>query len=171
MDSVAPSFRCEICGTEHAGLPMDFAYRRPEHFLNVPEAERAQRTTNSDDLCVIDGKLHLLRGVLPIRVLGSDDEFRFGPWALVDRADFNRYVEAWRDGTEEAVAPFAGWLSGELLTYPGSNGLEVTVRLQGRAQRPAFQVRSEEHPLGIDQRHGITMARLHELIGRMSGPR
>jgi hypothetical protein len=158
------SFICAICGREHESVPRDMAYRRPAHVFDVPEAEWPQRVYCTDDLCVVDGQHFLIRGILALPIAGTDEEFRWGPWAQVEQADFKRYYELWDDATEETLPPFPGWLSGNLRAYPDSDQLEVRVYVQAPGQRPRFRVVSAAHPLGIDQRVGISEARAHEFV-------
>jgi uncharacterized protein DUF2199 len=52
-------WKCVVCNEEHGELPMDIAYARPQHYLEIPEGERERRVwfnqdTNAD-VCVIDG--------------------------------------------------------------------------------------------------------------------
>lgn len=144
---------------------MALAYRRPAHFLAVPPAERASRAQDSDDLCVIDDREFLIRGVLELPIKGGDDHFDWGPWALVEEKDFVRYLEAWQANTEPEVPPFTGWLSGGLRAYPDSDGLAVSIHLRGEGKRPLFRVLAQEHPIAVDQREGITMADVHRFHG------
>jgi hypothetical protein len=44
------TFRCVTCGQEHEGLP-DLGMLAPDPYLDVPEAERAERTTFTPDRC------------------------------------------------------------------------------------------------------------------------
>lgn len=156
-------YTCGICGRVHDELPMDLAHRRPGHIFRVPEEEWSRRVYLTDDLCVIDDREFLIRGVLPLPVKGSDQEFRWGTWALVDQQDFTRYLELWEDD-EGRQGPFPGWLSGGIRDYADSDMFEVQVQPQRQGQRPRFEVISQEHPLGIDQRQGITMERVHEFV-------
>lgn len=162
------AFRCGICGSEHDHLLLDLAFRRPAHFLAIPPEERERRTRCSDDLCVVDGEHFLIRGVLELPITGTTKRFGWGVWALVAREDFYRYVDAWRMDIEAEVPPFPGRLSGGMSAYPDSDGLEIMVQLRSGGSRPSFTVRSETHPLGVDQCQGITMAKVHSFVAPFS---
>ena len=159
-----PGFRCGVCDRLHDQLPRDVAYRRPTPHFEVPEGERARRVYETDDLCVIDGETYLIRGVLYLPIKGGDERFGWGVWARVGRRDFQRYMHAWEHDTEDRVSPFAGRLASDLPAYPGSDHLELTVRLQSGGERPLFTVRSKTHALGVDQREGITLAKAHSFV-------
>jgi hypothetical protein len=81
--------KCSSCGKQHPDdLPLDVAARRPLHYFMVPEAERATRIQESDDLCVIDGRELLVRGVLRVPIVGTSHFFGWGMWALIDQEKF-----------------------------------------------------------------------------------
>jgi hypothetical protein len=157
-------FRCGTCGKLHDHLPMDIGYRRPEPYFAVPEEERARRIYETDDLCVIDGKTFMIRGVLYLPISGGDQQFGWGVWAVVSEQDFQRYLDAWDHDTEDDVPPFTGRLASAIPGYPGSDQVDLDIRLQSGGQRPRFTVRSETHPLGVDQRTGITLAKAHSFV-------
>jgi hypothetical protein len=46
----------------------------------------------------------------------------------------------------------------------------VSVQTQPVGQRPQFTVVDEEHPLGVEQRNGITMERVEEIAEMMLHP-
>lgn len=106
---------------------MALAYKRPAHFFAVPADERERRVYCNDDLCVIDGRDFLIRGVIELPIRGSQEHFEWGVWALVEEADFYRYVDAWRQDTEEEVPPFGGRVSGSLTAYPATDMLDLTI--------------------------------------------
>jgi len=159
---VAAGFVCGICGKQHDHEPMAIAYRRPASFFTIPKEERDRRVQCNDDLCAIDGRQFFIRGVLELPIRGTDTSFDWGVWARVDQRDFQRYLDAWRADTEDDVPPFSGWLSGGPASYPDSDGLEVSVRLRSGGLRPDFTVRSASHPLGVDQRQGISLEKAHQ---------
>ncbi len=96
--------------------------------------------------------------------MGDGAGCQWGVWVQVSEDDFHRYLELWeKDGVEEEP-PLRGWLSGGVPAYPGSCGLEVSVHLHSDNQRPLFRVVSDRHPLGVDQRRGITMEKVHSFL-------
>jgi hypothetical protein len=159
-----PSFQCGVCGDHHQGILRDIGYRRPREYFDVPELERERRVRCSDDLCSIDGKLFLVRGVLYLPIVGTDEQFGWGVWARVSRHDFQRYVRAWKEDTEDETPPFPGQLSGGLPPYPGSGAMELSVKLRSGGQRPLFTACAEEYQLTIDQRTGITPEQAHSFV-------
>jgi len=159
-----PGFRCGVCDRLHDHLPRDIGYRRPELYFSVPAAERADRVEENDDLCIIDGSIFLIRGVLYLPIPDSDEQFGWGIWVSVSEADYYGYLDAWDNDTEDATPPFVGQVASAITPYPGAAGLDVMVKLQSGGSRPTFTVISDTHPLGIDQRQGVSEAKAHDFI-------
>lgn len=159
-------FVCPQCGRVHDELPLDLAYQRPADYFKIPESERATRIDINDDICVIDEREFYVRGVLELPIKDTDKRFGWGIWARVSKSDLRRYFELWNVDSTDNEPPFNGKLSGGIKYYPGSDLLEVSVHLQPQAKRPLFKVISNDHPLGIDQREGITMEKVHRFFER-----
>jgi hypothetical protein len=70
----------------------------------------------------------------------------------------------WHAESVDDEPPFAGKLSGGIKYYPDSDLLDVAVYLQPAGKRPLFKVVSDKHSLGIDQREGITMTKVHRFL-------
>jgi hypothetical protein len=160
-------FTCEVCGEYHEGLPMDIEHKYPAEYFTVPPEERAKRVFFSPDYCVIDERVFVIRGVLPLPIKGSDQEFRWGTWAIAGEEDFKRYLELWDSPDADQEPPFLGKLTGGVYNYSDSDLLPVAVHLRSGNLRPIFKVISDEHPLGVDQREGVTMEYVHDLFTRI----
>lgn len=161
---------CSSCGKQHSDqLPLDIAYRRPAHYFMVPETERKRRIRESDDLCVIDDRQFLVRGVLYVPILGTSASFGWGFWSLVPEEKFRIIVRRWKeDASDEPV--FEGTLSVDPPGYEGLLGQPVTVQLGSVKSRPQFTFpNSARHLLAREQRDGISLARAHEIV-RMALP-
>lgn len=161
-----PTFKCEFCGQEHDELLRDLAYMYPADYFEVPEDERPERIRVNDDLCVIDDSDFYIRGVLALPIRNSAEEFRWGVWAKVRKADFDRYLELWDSALVAPEPASIGELSGGIAEYPDTDMLDVRVVLQAGNQRPRFYVVSEKNQLGIDQRSGITEEKAHQFVMR-----
>ena len=157
-------YQCAVCGQFHDELPMDLAQPRPAAVHAVPEHERNARVYLTDDLCVIDEQTFFIRGVLYLPVKDSEQQFGWGIWAEVDQSNFVHYLDLWRRDAEAGAPPFPGWLAGGIKPYPGSDMLEVMIQTRGDGQRPVFSVVSHDHPLGIDQRFGISMTTTYDFV-------
>ena len=155
--------RCGYCRKEHGDLPPEIAHRRPLDFFDVPDAERAARIWDTDDVCVIDGKLFLVRGHLPITVRDDDVPFGWGLWAQVSEADFRRYLALWEvDATSEP--PLAGKLSAEFPEYEPLYLHPCELWLGRANQRPRIRLHPSENRMYREQEDGITADRRHAII-------
>jgi hypothetical protein len=155
-------FRCSRCGEHHEGLP-DVAFDAPFYYHTVPEAERERRSTLTSDFCSIDGEDYFIRGCLEIPIIERADVFAWGVWMSVSEANFERYKDVFDDPAQSHVGPFVGWLSNQLPVYAETLTLKVRGHLRDEGARPVLELEPTEHPLAVDQRNGITLAKLQEV--------
>lgn len=72
----------------------------------------------SGDLCAIDDSdFFFIRGVLEIRINGTDEVLGWGVWVTLSRAHFDRYVELFEADPPPDEGPWLGWFSNRL-PYP-----------------------------------------------------
>lgn len=154
-------FTCSYCGQYHDELPANIEYEHPAEYYAVPAAERHERVQVHPDYHIIDNETFVIRGVLPMTVQGSEEEFGWGVWAIIKEESFRRYMELRDSPDADLEPPFPGLLSGGIGFYPESDLLMVAVYLQAGGQPPLFRVVSKEHPLYIDQQQGIPMEKVH----------
>lgn len=120
----------------------------PELWFSVPEAEREARVELSSDQCVIDG----------------DDSFVWLAWVSLSEANFVRSCELWESEGREAEPACFGWLQSALPGYaPGTLSLKTNVQTMPLGQRPLITLEPTNHPLAVEQREGITMARVQQI--------
>ena len=154
---------CGTCGRQHEDMLLDIAYLRPVHYFLVPESDRGLRVRESDDVCVLDDEVFLIRGVLYVPVPEINARFGWGFWASIGEADFENYMAMWdRDGSSSP--PFTGRLDSEPRAYPGLLGHEVTVQLRGASERPVFTLAPADSLLSSEQSSGYSVERVWELL-------
>lgn len=157
---------CTTCGKTHDELETGIAYLRPMEYFGVPEEERPKRIKMDDDLCIIDDKLYFIRSVLELPVKDGKEPFGWGVWPQVSQKDFNKYIKLWSAKGVEKEPPIEATLSGGVRGYPYIDLLPVTLHLRSGGKRPLVKVISADYPLGVDQRQGITMEKVHEFFKR-----
>ena len=158
-------FQCATCGAVHKGPPFDYSAPAPDPWLLIAEEDR-EGGKLTDDLCWIQvhGEDHFfVRGLIPIPVLDSPRMFNWGVWAAIAPTDFRRVIDTWDDVGRAKEPPFPGCLATDPAVYPESLGIELSVQLQGRNDRPTFIVTESDHPIAADQRNGITVGRVKEI--------
>jgi hypothetical protein len=154
---------CHTCGKHHPGPPMDFSVDVPYPYLTIPVEERKAHCYLTSDVCVIDGKEFYVRGCLDIPVFDSPRPFTWGVWVSLSEKSFKRAMELWDDDGRDKEPPFFGWLCTRLSPYPDTGLLKTNVHLRPANQRPFIELEPTDHPLAVEQRNGITMARVREI--------
>ncbi|MDR0345079.1 MAG: DUF2199 domain-containing protein [Nocardiopsaceae bacterium] len=96
---------------------------------------------------------------------------QWGVWVSLGRASFQRMVSLWTTPGREGEPPSFGWLSTELPLYQTSTlELKTHVHMQRVGQRPLVEVEPTDHPLDVEQRTGITLARVQEIAEALLHP-
>jgi len=155
------AYKCSICGETHEGLP-DMGHDKPYYWHTIPAEERESRAWLTEDACVIDDEDFFIRGVLLIPVHDYDRDFGFGVWVSQKQENFMRYLDE-PDSSE--IGPYFGWLSSEINYYEESTlSLQTMAHFSGDGKRPTIELEPTDHPLAVDQREGITLAKAWEII-------
>ena len=147
-----------------------FGWEWPLPYLFVPEAERAHRVDLGPDYCVIDEKEFYVRGCLDIPVHGHEEPFSWGAWVSLGRDSFLHYAELHDDVAREAGARFVGWLSSAIPGYPADEPLKAALHVRPWPARPFIELEPTAHPLSVEQREGITQARVQEIAEQVMHP-
>lgn len=156
--------RCATCDELHDLSELQIGYARPDAWYAVRPDEREARWEMDSDLAVLDGERFFLRGLVPIPVHGEAHPYAWGTWAAVDEADFRRYEAAYRDPEGHRLPAFAGRIANQLSGYPQTLGLAVTIRPGEGTDRPSFTVDDVAHPLAAEQRGGVFLERVLEMV-------
>lgn len=162
------AYVCATCGKEHADWPPDLAFQRPDVVWRLPARERAARSSESDDLCVLEPggddarPRYFIRGVLLVP-MSRRRTWGIGLWAEVSRRSFAFYRAHYHaDG--RALPRFPGRLSNGIDGL-SSLGRRVQVQLGRGQDRPTFWCAEDaRHALATLQRKGVSDAALHALL-------
>lgn len=150
------------------GLPMDLAFSAPKPWGDGLDDDVLQRSSISDDFCEIiydDQTDRFIRVVLPIRVIGLGEEFRFGVWVSVSEASWDIYKQGFATGVYQSEACF-GFLANEIGGFPGAFLLHADVLFQPGNQRPIVELHDADHPLVEAQRYGVTIETVEGWIAK-----
>ncbi|PRZ12373.1 hypothetical protein CLV36_11437 [Laceyella sediminis] len=157
-------FVCSTCGEYHDELPMSYRSPAPYYWflINTDEPEKRHKLTS--DLCVIDNKHFFIRGCIEIPVEGQKQPFIWDVWVSLSQENFERSIKLWNEkGREEKLEPMFGWLSTSLPNYPETLNLKTMVHTRQVGISPYIELEPTEHPLAVEQREGITLARVKEI--------
>jgi hypothetical protein len=161
------AWTCRCCGQRFNTLPLGFSCNVPEPWLAIPQAERDARGQCSSDLCVIDGEHFFVRGCLEIPIIGRADKFVWGVWASLSKQNFERILDLWDAADLENEPPMFGWLGNAISIYPKTLYLKTHVHPRAGGARPAIELEATDHPLAIEQRQGISLARVEEIAAAL----
>lgn len=150
----------------HRGMPT-FGADAPLLYYEIPVEERATRCNLGTDDCVIDGKWSFVRGCIDIPVHGEQDQFSWGVWVSLSEESFKKWAACFHAKERSHIGPFFGWLNSWLKPYPDTINLKTMVHLRDNGIRPYVELEPTEHPLAIEQRNGISTARLAEIYVQM----
>jgi hypothetical protein len=154
-------FRCTVCDKVHDELP-DVGADKPDIWFGIPEGERATRIKLTSDTCVVDDEFYLIRGVIRLPIGDEPEVFGFGVWVSQKKENFETYLANYNTSK---IGPFFGWLCTNIRFYEaGTTHLKTMAHFQDGNKRPLIEVEPTDHPLAIDQREGITLAKAWEIV-------
>ena len=159
-------FKCSCCEAWQDGMPT-FVADAPPYFYAIPADERDQRCLLDSDTCIIDQRHFFVRGCLEIPVLGESGPFSWGVWVSLSAGNFEIFSRCLELAKRSHNGPFLGWLSAELPLYPSTENLKARVHLRDDGIRPYIELEPTDHPLAIEQREGITAARVGEIFAHV----
>ena len=170
MAELSTGFDCHVCGEHHATLPLSFSIKAPLAATRINPDELERRVVMNHDQCVIDGATFFLRGRIVVPVLDLPEPFIWGVWAEVGPKDFLHTQKLWKVQGRENEPAYRGWLATDLPLFANTLNLEVRVRTQVVGRRPHFEIVSDRHTLGREQREGIALSRVQEIAELLLHP-
>jgi hypothetical protein len=88
-------------------------------------------------------------------------------WASLSEVNFERTLELWDQEGRENEPAYFGWLSTALLVYPDTMFLKTSVQTQPVGSVPLITVEHNDHPLSVDQHHGVTLEKVHKWLEQL----
>lgn len=142
---------------------MSYGASAPTLWFAVPPAERAARCELSADQCIVDDYYFLL-GSIQLKVRDTDQSFLWLAWVSLGSENFVRAAEVWNMTGRESEPPYPGRLASELPGYPDTLNLKAEIYTRPVGERPFILLDdADQHPLAVEQRDGITLARVQEI--------
>jgi hypothetical protein len=162
-------FLCSCCGKRHDGLPFSYATLAPASWRE--ELTSDPTSLLADEQCVIEGKHFFVRARIVLPVVDADENFDWGVWVSLSEANYTRVCQLWTDPRRVDEPPYFGWLSTELPCYePTTLNLKTNLHAQPVGVRPTVELEPTDHPLAVEQRTGITLARVQAIAERLLHP-
>ena len=161
-----PGFRCHTCGQWHVELPLDVGYDEPDTLCGLDEDQRSRDVTSDGDFRTwhdtdAGETHHFIRGVIEIPAPEIGDVFCYGVWTSLSAASYEQARAA--DRTNQSAGPFFGWLCNRLPGYPDTAGLKTNVHVRPD-HKASIVLHRSTHPLHTEQRDGITLARVQQIV-------
>jgi hypothetical protein len=131
-----------------------------------PSLAGDESSTLEQEQCVIKAGHFFVRGrlVIPVTDAAPGTEFDWGVWVSLSRDNFARARSLWTTAGREREQPYFGWLSTDLPLYqPSTLSPKARVRTRPVGQRPLIELEPTDHPLAVEQRAGIVLARVQEI--------
>ncbi len=160
-------WKCSDCDLWHTGPMLDVGFDLPAPWSakrRKSGASRKARTFLDTEYCAIDGEHFFIRGVIRIPILGTPEHFCWGVWGSLSRENFYRLVERDETRSEDAPPPMFSWLSNTLPGYPSDGSIKMMAHVQQLGTRPLFELEATTFALAVEQRRGISVQRVKELM-------
>jgi hypothetical protein len=165
------SYQCRRCGERRDGMPLSYGSDAPAYWS--PALASDESSLLEQERCVIKGEHFFIRGriVIPVTDAAPGTEFDWGVWVSLSRDNFTRAQSLWTMPGRENEPPYFGWLSTELPLYqPSTLQLKTRVHTQPVGKRPIVELEPTSHPLAVEQRTGITLARVQAIAEALMHP-
>lgn len=144
-----------------------FGTDAPLSYYEVPAEQRDTRCRLGSDDCVIDETSYFVRGCIELPVHGEPEPFVWGVWVSLSEASFRQWREYLDTERRSHIGPFFGWLNAWLRPYPDTMNLKTRVHLRDHGIRPWIELEPTDHPLAVEQRAGISVARVAEIYAQV----
>jgi len=150
-----------------AGPPLAWHFDAPDAWQSLSPGARKRRGELTSDQCVIDDRHYFIRGLVEIPVLDSDGPFAWGVWVSLSQANFERATALWLDPNRVNEPAYFGWFCNSIPVYPETLHQKTAAHSREVGMRPLIELEVSDHPLSIEQRGGITLARLQAIAEQM----
>ena len=141
---------------------MSYAAPAPEYWTDDLAGE--DDSGLSADQCVIQNEWFFVHGLIEIPVADSDEPFSWGVWVSLSKENYDRMSDLWETPGREEEPPYFGWLSTQLPVYsPTTVNLKTLLHTRPIGERPLIELEPTDHPLAVEQRTGITRARVEQI--------
>jgi hypothetical protein len=162
------TFRCGGCEGEHVGPPLAYGAAAPygwerslDDFEGVLSGEQA--VLFNDGLPFA----WFMKGNIEIPIRETDEVFVWTVWVSLSGQSFDACVERW-DAPDRADDPARfGWLWTELPVYATCFQLKTMMHTRAPGIRPYIEVEPTDHPLAVEQHHGVTMSRVEAIASTL----
>lgn len=164
MDRIVRGYQCSRCGKFHERLPFAYGSPAPDLCFQIPQREREKRLQLTSNQCVVDKKHFFILGRIEIPVTDVRESFAWVVWVSLSNEDFVRVSRLAETPGRENGTPVIGLLETSLPCYGRfPRAMETRVHIRPIGQLPLIELEAADHPLAVEQRHGITLSRVQQI--------
>jgi hypothetical protein len=162
-------FKCDQCGEEHDLEDISFGMEAPQQWGCLSDSDRSRSILGREQCEIIsaEGCSYYIRACLEIPVKGTDRDFVWEVWCSLSESSYTEMTEHWDDPGRVALGPYFGWLCTRIPEYPDTVFLKTLVHQREIGVRPSVELEATNHPLAIDQSHGMDQARWREIVTKL----
>ncbi len=155
---------CRCCGQQFTELPLSVGFDVPDPWHGLSDAERESRGLIGSDICTID-EHYFLRGCLDVPIVDRMATiFSWSVWVSISAQSFEHIKNVWDEDVRDGGPALFGWLCNSIPDYPETYALRTHIHLRNHGIRPYIELEPTDHPLATEQREGITMRRVEEIV-------
>jgi hypothetical protein len=168
-------WKCYSCEEWHTGPCLDFCYDAPAYWGDGVERTSQSRPLNveelpnsflDEDLCIVDGEYHFVRGLIQLPIIGTAETFRWGVWGSLSKKNFVKLLSQFDDPKRVELEPMFSWLSNEIDEYEDTLSLKMYAHIREPGEVPLFELEQTDHQLSREYHHGITPTRVKDIMRR-----
>jgi hypothetical protein len=141
---------------------MEMRFVLPDPIAELGPQEISKRCRVTVDLCDMDDKRFFVRGLIPLTIQEKERPYCISAWAEVSWPSFQTILKNWGDPNQANCDPIPGLLANTVPPHDGTVGLKLNVRFTGAEVLPTFDLTACDHPLALEQEHGISAHRAIE---------
>jgi len=149
---------------------MSWDFAAPAYWNANDKCIKTGESELTADQCVIQGEHFFIKGSLEIPVAELSSVFALTVWTSLSRETFERTRVLWNDAKRVNEPPYFGWLSSSVPSYPETINLKTHVHTRQVGVKPFIELEPTDHPLSLEQKSGITLARVRELAEILMHP-
>lgn len=164
------SCRCRSCDQVHDGPPFSWGFGAPAGWeVTTDPASRCWGELAEEQaiLHCQDQTSYFILGNVWLPVIDAEQDFSFTVWISLSEQNFERAEKLWTDPDRVKEQPYFGWLCNEVPGYPSTFDLKTNVHSNAVGARPHVELEPTDHPLALEQQHGIAVARVIEIAETM----
>jgi hypothetical protein len=162
-------FKCNSCDEVHEGLPI-FSIEEPYSYLEIPDKEKADRCELKPNYCRINDQWFFIYGLIEIQVIGYSESLTYGVWGSISKSNYDQWRAMPADELAAKQTWYFAWLNVSLAMYPETFNMKANVHIRGNGELPLFELEPTDHPLAIEQRTGVSEARVAEIYSHILHP-